>query len=113
MPLGESLAELDQISALMEVANPTQQASLAELLERRAGVIGRLPTYLDGLHQVERESIHESLRRAQDAGERLLERLRVARAGCRDEMGRLYHSDCLLRALAAETRRPPSVDFRG
>ena len=35
------------------------------------------------------------------------------RASHRDELGRLYHSGCLLRVLTAELRPAPHVDYHG
>lgn len=110
MSQAELIAELERITARMDGADPADGDALATLLERRAAVVHHLTSSGEVLDA----AAAQALEHAREAGDRLMNRLKVLRASRRDEMGRLYHSGCLLRALRAEIRSDPQrVDCRG
>ena len=103
------IAELDRVTAKTNQADPADQPALALLVERRAEVVAQLTASCEPLD----EHARSAMERARTAGDQLMERLRVLRASRRDELGRLHYSGCLLRALSAEIRPAPHIDYRG
>jgi hypothetical protein len=105
----ELLFQLDQLTTEFEAADPADHDLVASLLERRGTLVTQLTANPEMLDQTAREV----MLRARDAGQRLLNRLRVKRASRRDELGRLHHSGCLLRVLDAERRQISHLDCQG
>jgi hypothetical protein len=105
----ELITQLEQLTAEVETADPADQDRVACLLEKRGALVTQLTANPGALDDAARDA----MLRARDAGQRLLDRLRVKRAARRDELGRLHHSGCLLRVLDAERRPIPHLDCRG
>ena len=109
MRLPELIIELDRLSASLDRTDAGDQRSLATLIRDRNEVVQELVKDAEIVDDVTREA----LRRALESGERARQRLMVHRASTREQLGRLYHSGCLLRALSAERREPERIDYRG
>src|SRR5262245_2279528 len=104
----EILQRLDQVTQRLDTAGAGPVAELAHVLEERERLVAQLVSIAASLD----EHGIGVIRRAQERGRRLRQRLLVERASRRDEMGRLYQSGCLLRALAGD-REAQRIDCEG
>ena len=105
------MSAVDQLDQLTEALERATAGAIAPLLETRAGLIAEIVA--SRAAGVPDERTVAVLRRASEAGVRLRQRLMVERATRRDELGRLYHAGCLMRALAADRGAPSRIDCQG
>jgi hypothetical protein len=98
-----SNGELETVTRAIESADPDDFAMLTRLLERRGRAIADL--------QGDAVAVAAEAWRS---GQRLAERLAVAKAKLREQRAFLHQSSVLARALAADSAPPPGgIDMRG
>ena len=105
----ELLTQLDRLSAELDKTDTANQRSLRTLLADRDRVVKALLEASTPL----RPEVRESLARAWEVGDRVRQRLLVYGAGTREQLGSLYRSGCLLRALSAERRERAQMNVLG
>jgi ParB-like chromosome segregation protein Spo0J len=106
--LPELFRELERVTAALDAAGACTMDQLADVLAERERLVAQLASVAASLD----EHGIGVVTRAQASGRRLRQRLLVERASRRDEMGRLYQSGCLLRALSAD-REAGRIDCQG
>ena len=105
----ELVAQLDRLSEALEKTDAANQRALRTLLADRDQVVKALLEAATPMSP----AVRDSLARAWEVGDRVRQRLLVHGAGTREQLGNLYRSGCLLRALSAERRETAHMNVVG
>jgi len=112
----ETLTKLELVAAQLDQASPSALEAIEALLAQRDAAVNRLQQLIRPEEGGLTTDNHKRLEAVQHSGQRLREKLLLAKAGLRDQMSGLYQTGQLLQALSTgQPGQPesPQLDYRG